>query len=84
MMGKSSIPTTDARQAIEHASKPGPLLCAVAQSALAALVCQRYSRRTPGLFTPKVQREQGDFAIPQACDCGATPRVHDLTIDAGD
>ena len=50
MMGKSSIPTTDARQAIEDASKPWPLLCAVAQSALAAPVYQRYSRRTPGLL----------------------------------
>jgi hypothetical protein len=36
MMGKSSIPTTDARQAIEDASKPAPLLCAGAHSALAA------------------------------------------------
>jgi hypothetical protein len=84
MMGKSLIPTTDARQAIEDASKPGPLLCAGAHSALAAPVCQRYSRRTPGLFPPKVQRERRDFVIPQACECGATPRVHDLTIGAGD
>ena len=43
-----------------------PLLCAGGHSALAAPVCQRYSRRTSGLFPPRVQREQGDFVIPQA------------------